>query len=185
MPKSIYDISNYQQPLFLDFEASSLALGSFPIEIGATIIEQSGEILTQSRLIVPHRTWNMNFWSPESEQIHNIPHGILLSKGEEADTVAHWFEDISKNHLIISDNPEFEAMWLKKLNSVTDIQMPQVHDIDALFAQTLESKGLDMAYEYLSKTKVPHRAGPDSLIMATAWQRGRETDAGLRPVSPS
>jgi DNA polymerase III subunit epsilon len=56
---------------YIDFEASSLSPGSWPIEIGMAWIEGGG-VQSWSSLIQPDPSWDMEDWSQSSAIIHNI-----------------------------------------------------------------------------------------------------------------
>ena len=61
---------------FVDFEASSLRSGSFPIEVAWVNEDGQGE----SYLIRPAEGWNPE-WSPQSERTHGIALAALLEHG--------------------------------------------------------------------------------------------------------
>ena len=170
--------------LFLDFEASSLSPESWPIEIGLTRVDDNGHLHTASKLIRPHKSWDIEDWSQASAEVHNIPFNVLMNTGEDAEDVARWALGQTQNHLILSDAPGFEKRWYNKLLETVGQYKLQIHHIDSYFASTLENPGLSVAYEHLERTAVPHRAGPDSAIMAKAWVKGRKADAGEIPVRP-
>lgn len=181
---SIYQTNGLPPALFLDFEASSLSADSWPIEIGLTRVDEDGHLHTASKLIRPHESWDIEDWSQASAEIHNIPFDVLMNTGEDAEDVARWALEQTQSHVIISDAPEFEKRWYNKLlGSIGQFKL-QIHHIDAYFGSTLLAPGLSVAYEHLSRTAVPHRAGPDSAIMAKAWVKGRKADAGEIPVRP-
>ena len=52
---------------FLDFEASSLEKGGFPVEVG-WVLEDGTE---EAHLIRPAPDWTV--WSAEAEAIHHLP----------------------------------------------------------------------------------------------------------------
>ncbi len=59
---------------FLDFEASSLALDSWPIEVDLNWIDRNFEVQTYHSLIQPVPEWPEHAWSPASAVAHDIPH---------------------------------------------------------------------------------------------------------------
>jgi hypothetical protein len=100
---------------FVDFEASSLEPGSYPIEIGWVNTKGHGE----SYLIQPHWTWHG--WSAKAEAVHNIPYATLVRDGKPADFVARRaLAVLSAAKHLISDNPAFEDYWLTMLLAVID-----------------------------------------------------------------
>lgn len=98
---------------FVDFEASSLESGSYPIEIGWVNTKGHGE----SYLIIPQ--WNWHGWSAKAEAIHKISYATLLREGKPAEFVARRaLSVLSDAHYLISDNPEFEDYWMTMLLAV-------------------------------------------------------------------
>ena len=80
---------------FLDFEASSLMKGSFPIEIAW--VDQDGR--GESHLIRPTDEWmtlndGQPEWSAESERVHGIPLATLIAEGVDAAWVARRAEEV-------------------------------------------------------------------------------------------
>jgi hypothetical protein len=98
---------------FVDFEASSLESGSYPIEIGWVNTKGHGE----SYLIRPQPNWQG--WSAKAEAIHKISYATLLRDGKPAEFVARRaLAVLSDAHYLISDNPEFEDYWMTVLLTV-------------------------------------------------------------------
>jgi len=96
---------------YLDFEASSIGSHSFPVEVGWC----SHDLLRGwSALIRPCADWDD--WSGISQGMHGIERSHLAAKGLPADEVmARLNEDLAADGRVVSDNPEFEAVWLKVL----------------------------------------------------------------------
>jgi hypothetical protein len=103
---------------FLDFEASSLLPGSFPIEV-AWVAEDG---TSESHLIRPADHWldaarGHPGWSPESEMIHGISLESLMREGEPVEVVARRTEDVLTRltALVCSDSPPSDGYWLQRL----------------------------------------------------------------------
>lgn len=172
--------------LFLDFEASSLEADSWPIEVGVARIN-NGHVHHASHLIRPHPSWNPEAWSLASQAVHGITRAQLQEHGTAAPDAAAWTLDTMAGMLVVSDNPGFETMWLKRLMSSqkhTTHPIPTVHDYDAALASVLDARGLDGAYAFLGRTPRPHRAGPDAALMAQAVLVGLDVQEGRRPLRP-
>jgi hypothetical protein len=105
---------------FLDFEASSLNDGSFPIEIAWVDASGQGE----SYLIKPQPYWTD--WSMASQGIHHISRSQLDEKGTPARKVAKRASEVLQTAIICSDNPAFDEHWLSLLLSVNGIVAPPV-----------------------------------------------------------
>jgi DNA polymerase III epsilon subunit-like protein len=162
--------------MFLDFEASSLFSGSYPIEIGCAWIEED-RVVHVSELIRPDPGWTPD-WSHESEAVHGIRQG-LLDHAAPAVSVARRFAALLSGHTVVSDAPEFDGRWLTRLLELSQ-QAPDVRvvDFDALLHVALSHEGQRAAYEHLSRTASPHRAGADAARLATAWLVGARADCG-------
>lgn len=101
---------------FIDFEASSLLPGSFPIEIAWVNQDGQGE----SYLIRPHPDWlegGCPGWSPESEAIHGIGLDILTRDGISIEQVAARAARVlfAPGAVAFSDGPGFDSQWLDTL----------------------------------------------------------------------
>lgn len=157
----------------LDFEASSLSDKSWPIEVGISWIAE-GKVQTWSSLIQPDPSWDIADWSPQSEAVHNIPF-LSLKTAPKADLVAMGLIENATGRTLISDAPPFEQYWLEQLLG-KDAEAPShmIEDYHAVSFALFDGLALDVLYEKLERTKVPHRAGPDSARLASGWLRACE-----------
>ena len=94
---------------FLDFEASSLADRSYPIEVGWVFEDGAGE----SYLIRPAPEWTD--WSDEAQAIHGIDRAELLAKGTSHEEVAHRMVDVLTGHTLCASAPSWDGKWLSAL----------------------------------------------------------------------
>ncbi len=157
----------------LDFEASSLSEKSWPIEVGISWIAD-GEVQTWSSLIQPDPTWDISDWSPQSEAVHNIPF-LSLKTAPKTDRVAMDLIEKATGRTLISDAPPFEQYWLEKLLGMDAEAPPHViEDYHAVSFALFDGFALDVLYERLERTRVPHRAGLDSARLASGWLRACE-----------
>jgi DNA polymerase-3 subunit epsilon len=158
---------------FLDFEASSLASNSWPVEIGISRVVD-GAVVTESHLIKPHPDWEDEGWSVASAEIHGLSRAHLEAEGLEASEVATWFQERNIG-LAITDNPEFEQRWLIRLLA-TNPPFPPVHllDFDSYVRMSLpDAAAVSRVYRAMdAQGPPPHRAGPDAERLATAWLNG-------------
>ena len=169
------ETSQFDSPLrtiFLDFEASSLDPEGWPIEIGLSWIEGE-EVETEARLIAPHEDWPMSAWSEKSAAVHHISLDLLRAEGAPAAEVAGWYLQMTEGASVVSDAPEFEQRWLRRLLETlpgVDIQgqLARIEDMHEVVGRMLDDAELDRFYERLERSKAPHRAGPDSARLARA-----------------
>jgi hypothetical protein len=95
--------------VFLDFEASSLSKGSYPIEVGWAGEDGS----TEAHLIRPAPDWTD--WDASAEAIHGISRQTLLEDGEPHDAVARRVLEALGPHEVYVTAPSWDGMWLSKL----------------------------------------------------------------------
>lgn len=98
-------------PPILDFEASSLSDGSYPVTAGLVV---NGEV--SYWIIKPQPDWID--WSLASQAIHGIKRSYLMEHGVSALQVADEMQSLLRNSPIVySDNPYWETRWLRCLGN--------------------------------------------------------------------
>jgi hypothetical protein len=95
--------------LWIDIEASSLSVDSWPIEFGWC----SADLRAESFLIRPMEKWTD--WSIMSELIHGIGLEELMDHGIEAESAARRINAVCAGRQVLSDNPEMDSGWLDQL----------------------------------------------------------------------
>ena len=95
--------------IFLDFEASSLGKGGFPIEVGWAAEDGTEE----SHLIRPAPGWEE--WSLEAEGIHSITRDRLLREGTPHDVVARRMVETLTGHEMFASAASWDGQWLSRL----------------------------------------------------------------------
>lgn len=95
--------------VFLDFEASSLAKKSYPIEV-AWVFEDGR---SEAFLIRPAPAWTD--WDPNAEAIHHIPHAMLLAEGTPHEIVARRMVAQLAGHDLLASAPSWDGKWLSAL----------------------------------------------------------------------
>ena len=94
---------------FLDFEASSLEKGGFPVEVG-WVLEDGAE---EAHLIRPAPDWTV--WSEEAEAIHRLSRARLEAEGEAPGAVATRMMEALAGHEILASAPSWDGQWLSRL----------------------------------------------------------------------
>lgn len=160
----------------IDFEASSLNSGSYPIELGVCLPDTR---YAESKLIRPVPKWcsptRKSGWSYESQQIHGISFEQLEKEGEDAKDVVNWFFEVVGNRTIVSDAPEFDQYWLHTLIKDSGIEknLPLLERIQFLWVKCakFDSKLVESAIS-LAKIKEPptHRALNDVKHMMKVFE---------------
>jgi len=95
--------------VFLDFEASSLAKLSYPIEV-AWVFEDGA---SETHLIQPAPQWTD--WDAEAEAIHRISRETLQNEGDPHDAVARRMVDQLSGHSLFASAPSWDGKWLSAL----------------------------------------------------------------------
>ncbi len=189
--------------LFVDFEASSLLPGSFPIEVAW--VDETGQ--GESYLIRPDEEWldeaaGNPGWSAASAAVHGISLEMLMTEGGPAEQVARRAAEVlcRSNVVACSDNPGFDGMWLETLldagglrssSALVDVRQAYAwacHPLRALFPPGLpiltedaDRRFGDLAAEIISnaveaevlRPRVHHRALPDAESLWRTWRAVR------------
>ncbi|UWQ44194.1 3'-5' exonuclease [Leisingera aquaemixtae] len=161
------------QPVFIDFEASSLSPGSWPIEVGLAWLDER-KVVVESRLIRPKPEWPEDDWNPASEEVHGISRSDL-DDAATADDVASWLWETVAGRQLVSDAPEFDQRWLDRL---LDRPGPLIDDFDRVVWQAFSDCGevkagrLHRVYEKRMNRPIRHRAGDDAAGLCQAWLAG-------------
>jgi hypothetical protein len=150
---------------FLDFEASSLAKTSYPIEI-AWVFENGA---AESHLIRPADGWTD--WDPKAEAIHHIPRATLLRDGRPHDEVAQRMVAVLTGHDLLASAPSWDGKWLSYLLRAAglprhslrlrDTEEAQVEAARAILAPAVPAAQLASAIEeVLTLAAVRNRGTP-------------------------
>lgn len=95
--------------VFLDFEASSLADDSYPIEIGWAAEDGSAE----AHLIRPAPAWSD--WDPAAQAMHGLTRARLCDEGEPHDQVALRTLAALAGHDLFASAPSWDGKWMSVL----------------------------------------------------------------------
>lgn len=131
-------------PRFLDFEASSLASASYPIEVAWSAPDGSIE----SHLISPAGIERWTDWSPKAEQLHGIRRATLLAEGKAPNWICRRLNAVLGGAVVYTDDPDYDAHWLTELFSVTWGLQPnfELASADALLLEMLAQQDADRAH---------------------------------------
>ncbi len=151
--------------LFLDFEASALTPGSWPVEIGYAWIE-GGRVRSRASLIAPRPEWSMDDWSDSAASVHGIARSELAD-APAAEAVADE-TDAFADFDVVSDNPRWEQVWLDRLRIGRDRRI-EVRPLASVIAERLDDDGANALACALFRSDAPHRAGRDAERLAAAW----------------
>jgi hypothetical protein len=165
----------------LDFEASSLARDSFPIEIGVARWDGPGSIATTwSVLMEPMAEWMERCsWSRESERIHGISIDMLDDGLAPAAVMALLNERCPIGTLAFCDGGRYDAHWLSELATAADVE-PRLHlGSWHRLIRCFDEDAAARIRNHRAPNEIVHRAGPD------AMDHIRALAAGLGVPEPS
>lgn len=100
-------------PVFLDFEASSLASASYPIEVAWSLPDGTIE----SHLISPAGIERWTDWSAQAERLHGISRTQLLAEGQSPAWICRRLNEQLAGQIVYTDAPEYDQTWLDELFS--------------------------------------------------------------------
>jgi hypothetical protein len=174
-------------PSFIDFEASSLASRSFPIEVAWNL--EDGYM--HSYLISPATIPRWKDWNPASAKIHGISMEELLANGRAPAEVCGLMIETLSGKTVYCDAPSFDGMWLGKLfvKGIAAHAPFQLKHVDELLAVMIGPTAPDAttALETIAALKIEarklkprrHRAAWDVEYLIQLWELAR-----LRPTLP-
>jgi hypothetical protein len=152
----------------LDFEASGLGAGSYPIE-AAVADCHSGEC--ESWLIRPKEEWlSDGIWSTESFEAHKIPLAELIACGLPPELVARELNARCQGKTVLCDGGDHDRRWpLTLFWSEGEKPSLQLSDFRSFARELAEQSGrrseiaiCRSELEALSRFPLLHRAEPDA-----------------------
>lgn len=161
---------NLIKPGILDFEASGLGVGSYPIEIGVVLADGR----RYSALLKPAREWR--HWDRNAEKLHGLSRDLLLSRGRPLTQVAAELNILLAGKTLYSDGWVVDKPWLSQL-------FYQAGLTPGFFLSPLENilNESQMAlWENAKRTVISelaltrHRASTDALIIQETYCRSRQ-----------
>ena len=178
--------------VFLDFEASSLARHSYPIEV-AWVFEHGA---SETHLIRPAPGWDD--WDAQAEAIHHIPRTRLLAEGTPHDEVAQRMVASLSGHDLTASAPSWDGKWLSALLRAAaiprhrlrlrDTEEVQRETARAILVSHLPAEHLEAeverlrtaAIEALPPLETAHRALADAEAEHRRWKAVRDAAERFR-----
>lgn len=159
-----------QYPIILDIEASGFGKGSYPIEIGVVLEDQS----SQSWLVRPQADWT--HWSEEAESMHGLERPLLVSQGTSIREVAESLNRLLEGRMVYTDGWGFDSTWLALL--FYHAKRRQAFQLQSL-AAILSDQQLPFWHQVKDELRakrgaVYHRAGPDARILQQTWIKTKQ-----------
>jgi hypothetical protein len=158
--------------LCLDFEASAVGPGSYPIE--AAVVD-CASTASRSWLIRPTQAWlEDGVWSEASAAVHKLTLAELITHGEPAENVALELTQQCAGKIVLCDGGEHDWRWLTTLFAAIDAQPPfELRDYQACAWELAcqSNRRPDIAIhrsEWEARARFPpiHRAAADARCLA-------------------
>ncbi len=153
---------------FLDFEASGLGPGSWPVEIGWA---RSGEE-AHSLLIKPHDAWALAEWNPVAERMHGFTIDCLQAEGHEVGEVCDVLDGELIGATVYSDAPSYDGFWLTVLYDAAERSPTfELSDLQILLKSISSPRDIARS-EFIADTNEPHthRAAQDVRHMMEVYR---------------
>ena len=97
------------RPGILDFEASGLGAGSYPVEVGVVLPDGR----KYCSLILPVHEWQ--HWDEQAEQLHGISRALLFRHGRAVRAVAEDLNALVEGGTLYSDGWVVDSPWFNQL----------------------------------------------------------------------
>jgi hypothetical protein len=161
--------------LFVDIEASSLAMNGYPIEIGwAPVIGADGKLASVSHMVRATLDWREDgHWAEDSAKVHGIVREDLERNGRDVIDLLPILGRTFEHHLLVTDAPDTDLRWMAQIHEAVDRPFPwRLHDLDAVRRGMVAERGLNPRTAYAALDAAdqnhprPHRAGENALRMA-------------------
>ncbi len=156
-------------PVIIDIEASGFGKGSYPIEIGVAMPDES----VLSFLISPLENWT--HWDDSAEQIHGISREELYLNGRDILDVAKTLNAVLEGQVVYTDGWGFDSTWLSLLFYRADLR--QTFKLETL-TRILSEKQMefwdDTRKQIMQEWGVNrHRAPIDAQLLQETYRRTR------------
>jgi hypothetical protein len=167
--------------VFIDFEASSLAKASYPVEVAWVFEDRRAE----SWLIRPIPAWTD--WDTRAAAIHGISRATLESDGAPVEMLARHMLDTLAGHAVYASSPSWDGKWLSvllragglprhalRLKDTDEAQLAAATEaLAGVFggeALAAEAAAIVARIRAVPEGPIAHRALPDALHELELWQ---------------
>lgn len=153
-------------PIFIDIEASSLGIESYPIEIAWN----DGHGVITSWLINPDLyPENWRDWDPGAEAVHGLSRQFLVTHGEKLEIIARNMID-RLPRVLYSDAPDFDAFWLDRLFEAAGLSHRFIVKDATVLLSRLNPEYAMMEKQAREMAGKMHRAGNDVAFLVALYQ---------------
>lgn len=165
----------------IDFEASSLADSSFPIEVGVCIwLNPESPIQAWSTLIKPTTGWLADGdWNEVSASIHKIPREDLAAGLSPTATVERLNAILARAAGVSwCDGGAWDVQWARTLSKASDLRPSfKIGHIDMMTAK-LDQFSMMRMLRWLDRNPPRHRARDDAERLMKALARALQLQHG-------
>lgn len=173
-------IASMPWPIFtIDFDASSLDDGTYPIEVGVCRWDFPAKpIKGWSMLIKPISAWkDHGSWCQSSQSIHGIKPDDLIN-GDTPTNVVSVLNDILGTNTAFCDGGEHDLHWAWMLSRASGVRPKwDIQGFDQL-ADKLDQLGYMRMLRWLERAPPRHRARDDAERLMKALARGMAVEHG-------
>jgi len=161
-----------ETPCFIDFEASSLSIYSYPTEVAWS--NPDGRI--EEHLINPGHVRGWTDWDPAAQGITGISRELLHEEGKSPAWVCERMNTILEGRTLYSDAPSYDRMWLETLFEQSQ-DGPPLFVLGDMVPMMLDRTGLDERQIHrcleAGKNKIgkSHRAAWDVQAHLAGWEQ--------------
>lgn len=168
----------------IDFEASSLDLEGYPIEVGLAVwAAPETPIFAASTLIRPDEAWTRHgHWSPASAKLHGIRGRDLRALGHQPVHVAAALNEALGANVAWCDGGAYDAQWARALFRTGRTQASFTLGDWHQLATLLGSAARERCLAWLEQAPARHRAREDAVQLLLALAHAVEAEIG--PVQP-
>jgi len=157
-------------PAILDFEASGLGRGSYPIEVGYVLSDGHSNCM----LIRPEPDWQN--WDPEAEALHGISREHLLQHGRSVSEVARCLNNSLAGKTLYSDAWGNDQSWLALLFECAGMRAHfRLESLRSLLSEAQAQVWHSVRQTVIRESRLErHRASSDARMLQQTFLRSRE-----------
>ncbi|QVM85179.1 3'-5' exonuclease [Novosphingobium decolorationis] len=157
----------------LDFEASCLDVGSYPIEVGLCRWDgPESRAREWSALIRPEPQWAaQGIWTQEAQGVHGISREQLEGALPSA-AIIDQINSFAGSRTAFCDGGRYDQKWLAMLRRAADLPLHLRFGDVTMLQNRLDDAGRLRMKQFLVVQTAPHRAGPDASRLMRALCEG-------------
>lgn len=157
-------------PIIIDVEASGFGNGSYPIEVGVALDDDT----KYCALILPAEEWE--HWDDDAEKVHRIARDILETHGKPIQEVAAHLNQLFEGKTLYTDAWGVDKPWLATLFYKAAMEMKfSVSPLELILSEEQMARWHETKDKVLGEVKKHrHRASFDAWIIQETYRRTRD-----------